>query len=249
MEITSNNLLDNIIYRANIFNYDTKFLNDVRERNLKLDLNMYSQIRNKSNVVETLRGYQFLKQKSKDQMNQVLSLLTQKDDDEGEELREIEQELGNKKGDKSNLLSRNKDARTTFLLLIDIIMFSKVQITSSENKKLAEGEQMEVEELKSSNLVRNVYSDNILYSLLYLDGLIMFNIDSIKKLDLYCPLLGSTLSEVLFDLINDRFIEDYCKEIASHLLSADLAFTNPEAVNLNIWKDIMNWTFNYYTQK
>ena len=37
MEI-SNNSLDNIIYRANIFNYDNKFITSVFERNLKLDI-------------------------------------------------------------------------------------------------------------------------------------------------------------------------------------------------------------------
>jgi len=34
----SNNNLDNIIYRANIFNYDNKFISSVCDRNLKLDI-------------------------------------------------------------------------------------------------------------------------------------------------------------------------------------------------------------------
>ena len=43
MEINTNNLLDNIVYRANIFNYDSKFLAEFKKRDLKLDLNLYSQ--------------------------------------------------------------------------------------------------------------------------------------------------------------------------------------------------------------
>ncbi len=43
MEVTNNNLLDNIIYRANIFNYDSKFFNEFRERKLKLNLNLFCQ--------------------------------------------------------------------------------------------------------------------------------------------------------------------------------------------------------------
>ena len=40
----SNNSLDNIIFRANIFNYDNKFIADVSNRNLKLDLILKSKV-------------------------------------------------------------------------------------------------------------------------------------------------------------------------------------------------------------
>ncbi len=43
MEINSNNLLDNIIFRANIFNYDSKFLSELKKRNIKLDFSIYAQ--------------------------------------------------------------------------------------------------------------------------------------------------------------------------------------------------------------
>ncbi len=43
MEILSNSLTDNVIYRANIFNYDINFLTGIIERNLKLDLNIYTR--------------------------------------------------------------------------------------------------------------------------------------------------------------------------------------------------------------
>jgi hypothetical protein len=42
MDNNNTGLLDNIIYRANIFHYDIKFLSDVKERNLKLDLGAYN---------------------------------------------------------------------------------------------------------------------------------------------------------------------------------------------------------------
>lgn len=251
MEINSSNLLDNIIYRANIFNYDTKFLNEVRERNLKLDLNSYSQVRKDQTTVEVSTGYQFLKQKSKDQLGQILGLLSQSEEEE-EEREGDEEEVDTNLSRKVNKMAinpRSKDARSTFLLLVDIIMFSKSQISTRESKRLEEMENMEVEALKSSQHVRNVFSDNILYALLYLDGLIMFNIDIIKKLDQYSPLIGAPLSEILFDVLNDKFIDDYTKEVASHLLSADLAFANPEGIAMTTWKDLIHWTFDYYTQK
>jgi hypothetical protein len=74
MEITSPNLLDSIIYRANVFNYDNKFLTEIRDRNLKFDLTNYN---NESKTQSTLaeKGISFLKQKSKDQISQLLTLL------------------------------------------------------------------------------------------------------------------------------------------------------------------------------
>jgi hypothetical protein len=43
MEIVANNLLESLIFRSNIFNYDNKFLTELREKNLKVDLNLYSR--------------------------------------------------------------------------------------------------------------------------------------------------------------------------------------------------------------
>jgi hypothetical protein len=39
----SSTILDGIIYRANIFHYDNKLLQEVKEKNLKLDLSIYTQ--------------------------------------------------------------------------------------------------------------------------------------------------------------------------------------------------------------
>lgn len=41
MESNSSQLLENLIYRANIFNYDNKFLLDIKS-SIKLNLSMYS---------------------------------------------------------------------------------------------------------------------------------------------------------------------------------------------------------------
>ena len=49
MEVSNNNLLDSIIYRANIFNYDSKFFNEFREKKVKLNMNTFAQSINKLN--------------------------------------------------------------------------------------------------------------------------------------------------------------------------------------------------------
>jgi hypothetical protein len=43
MDVLFNNILDNIIYRANIFNYDNNFLKDVLSKKLKIDFNSFAQ--------------------------------------------------------------------------------------------------------------------------------------------------------------------------------------------------------------
>lgn len=42
MDVISSNVLENLIFRANIFNYDNKFLLEVKDK-LKLDFTHYSQ--------------------------------------------------------------------------------------------------------------------------------------------------------------------------------------------------------------
>jgi hypothetical protein len=248
MELSSNNLLDNIIYRANIFNYDSKFLSEFRKKDIKLDLNLYSRIRTQQSNDQLAIAIQFMNQKSKDQLTQILSLLAQKDEEESAEINmdhEDEEVVDtSNKLQRMVLNSKSKDARTTFLLLIDVLLFSKNQHYATESKRL-EGE-MEVDEVKNSLQTRSVFSDNILYTLLYLDGLIMFNIDIIKKLDQYAPLLGVNFTDILFEIINDKYLDGNTKEIASHLLSADLAFVNPEGFPVSKWKELMYWTFDYY---
>ena len=43
IEVNSTQILDNMIYRANIFNYDSLFLKEVMTKNVKLDFAKYIQ--------------------------------------------------------------------------------------------------------------------------------------------------------------------------------------------------------------
>lgn len=182
-----------------------------------------------------------LKQKSREQISQLFNLLAsdQKVNDEDQDGEQIPKSYGNP----------SKDARATILVLIDLINYCKNFIENSETKRLAEGETMEVDELKRGQSTLASFRDNLLYSLLYLDGLIMINIDLIRKISELSPLVGKSLADILFELLNSKFIDDNAKEIASHILSADLSFANPDAVQMNIWKDLMYWTLNFYNTK
>lgn len=186
----------------------------------------------------------------------MLDLLMQKDESESDNLALLEV-VGNKFSD-MNLNSENaksgsstsfKDARSTLLLIMDVIFFSKNHLSSSESRRLENIEKLAVDQLKSSLQVRNSFSDNILYCLLYLDGLIMFNIDIVRLIDRLSPLLGVNFYEVLFEILSNKYVEDSIKEVASHILSAELSFVYPEGISLSLWKELINWTYNYYTNK
>jgi hypothetical protein len=255
MEVTNNNLLDNIIYRANIFNYDSKFFNEFRERKLKLNLNLFCQSKKffilvrKSQSDAVPIAISFLNQKSHEQYEQIINLILQ-NEDQGPQQQQLDEEdlveTNQKRLNKLNISYKSKEARTTLLVLLDVLAFSLSQLTANESKKLNEMHDMGVDQLRSMNDSRETFLNNILYCLLYLDGLMMFNIDIIRKLDEFSPLLGLSLPDLLFDLISSTHTEDQIKEVSSHLLSAHLVFVNPEGFPVNKWKDLMHWNFDYY---
>lgn len=268
MEINTNNLLDNIIFRANIFNYDSKFLSELKKRNIKLDFSIYSQgklsfkILEKNSDEQTKSAIKFLNLKSKEQLNQIISLLGQKEEEqensEATDEYQYEDDIENvnaymnknsKNMDRLSITSDNKIVRTAFTVLLDILLFSKSQLSNTEEKRMADIDEMEVSDLKTSGKKRQLFSENILFVLLYIDGLVMFNIDIIKKFEQYSPLVGINFSEFLFEMINCKFVDDYTKEIASHLLCLTMAFVNPESIAFSKWKDILNWSFDYYLSK
>lgn len=203
----------------------------------------------------------FLNLKSKEQLNQIISLLAQKEVESKEERTDeyqYDEDIENvnaymnkisKNMENLSISSDNKIVRTAFTVLLDILLFSKSQLSNTEERRMADIDEMEVSDLKTSSKKKQHFSENILFVLLYIDGLVMFNIDIIKKFEQYSPLVGINFSEFLFEMINCKFVDDFTKEIASHLLCTSMAFVNPEIIALSKWKDILNWSFDYYLSK
>jgi len=106
---------------------------------------------------------------------------------------------------------------------------------------------MEVDEYKVHEAMKNIHSDNLLLCLLLLDGMSMINVDIIKKLDEISPLLGVNFTDLLFDLMNDKFLDSNTKEIASHLAALDMM--TYENTPDSRCRELMEWTYNYYIEK
>lgn len=131
-------------------------------------------------------------------------------------------------------------------MLLDVIDHLRKTIETTESARLDSSQTMEVQNMKTNLAVKNASSDNILYCLLYLDGLIMINIDLIKKIDEAGGLNGKPLADLLNDVLITRFLDDYSKEVASHILSAALSFVRPDTEPLQKSIDLIGWTYDYY---
>lgn len=235
MEVQFNNILDNIVYRANIFNYDNTFLKEVISKNFKLDMNDFASGR-KQKMHDVTTTINFLKLKSKEQVLQLMTLANHKDQ-ESSDMPE---------GEVSRKFVNTRDSKISLHILLELIIFSKHNFDDVESKRISHRESMDVDELKRSELMKSVHWENLLACLLYIDGMGMINVDTIRKVSEICPLLGVSFTDLLFDLLNDKFLDPYSKEVASHILSIDLM--NHEVTPLNKCLDLLTWTWKHYIE-
>ena len=196
-----NNLQDNIVYHANIFNYDKKFLTTLLNIGIKLDFTDYSQEKNvKSEDIESV--IEFLKSKSKNQV----SLMTLAVDHEYRRIQDDDPELVE---NKQQLKSVTKTLRHLFKLF----QFSYDK-AMEKVKQAMEGEgKIEPGDINANNMIT---------CLLYFDGISMVNIDIIKLIENNASYTSKTLVELVFMLLNNNYLDFHIKEIASHILSIDL---------------------------
>ena len=118
-------------------------------------------------------------------------------------------------------------------------------------KRLTKGEKIEVIDRKMLQTQKSEHSDSILYCLLFFDGLIMANVEFVKILVSQSENLGIELNDLLtifYNILDSVYIEETSKEVASHVLCAILAFTEPEKIyasNEELFSGLMQWTYDY----
>ena len=227
-----NNLQDDIVYHANIFNYDKKFLNNLIKTNIKIDFSEYSQENNvKSDDISLVMD--FLKSKSKNQV-ELMSIAV---DREYGRLSEDEPDLQSKK---QQLKSATKTLRHLFSLFKFYYDKAVERANSGGDSKIEAGEPN---------------ADNMIACLLFFDGISMVNIDIIKLIENNASYTGKSLIELIFMLLNDDHIDFHIKEIASHILSIDLMqnegnsqIEQGENFTENC-RNLIKWTYELSIQK
>jgi len=102
---------------------------------------------------------------------------------------------------------------------------------------------MDVKEMQDTEKQKKTLLNNALFSLLYIDGLIMSNIDFIGKIEEAGIEIGVVVHELLQELIKSNNFDRYTNEISSHILSAILSFTSLENIPQECYTDLMKWTY------
>jgi hypothetical protein len=196
-----NNLQDDIVYHANIFNYDKKFLSDLLRYGLKIDFSQY--LKEKKVKPEDINlVIDFLKTKAKDQVE----LMTIAVDHEYGRLTEEDAEIKKK-------VQQSKSATKTLRHLFSLFKFCYDKATESLKQSM---------EAEGSIKVGEENADNMIACLLFFDGISMVNIDVIRLIENNASYTTKTLTELVFMLLNDNNLDFHIKEIASHILSIDL---------------------------
>ena len=232
MEIQFSNLQDNIVYHANIFNYDKQFLMNLLKIGIKLDFTEYAQV---NNIQEIEEIKQFFKLKSKAQAEQMTNAYMV-------EYKKIDEEMENEE-DKKALKKGVKSTTKILRMLFNLFMYSLGK--AEENAKNSEMDQIEP---------GNLYSNNIIAILLFLDGISMINIDIINIIHNSTANVGLTLKEFIFKILNHKFIDFHFKEVASHILSIDLIRSDVKSIEeveeiIETSKELMKFTYELCIQK
>jgi hypothetical protein len=236
MEIKFDNLQDNIIYHANIFNYDKHFLLSILNNNVRFNFSEYYKDQSKNNEKDWKQTFDYLNSKSKVQEElmtyAVYNEYNQLPDDI--ELNELQKKV-----------IESKAATKALRFLFNLFMFSYEK--ADENAKKEEGGgKIEPGEFHANNLIS---------CLLYFDGISMINIDVIKLIENNAEYTGKTLKELIFMILYNDSMDFHIKEVASHILCIDLM--QKDSVNnaeknmelIDTCKELMIWTYENSIQK
>ena len=234
--IEFNNLQDNIVYHANIFNYDKQFLMNLLKTKIRLDFSEYYQLKNTQGKDRTSVSDYF--QKSSKEQVELMAYTAYKEFEIHQDDLEPEPENEKNKRDKQIV-------KKALRYLFNLFMYSYEK--AEERAKSIEGEQIMAGEL---------HSDNLIACLLYLDGISMINVDVILLIKTNAEYTGKSLDELVFMLLNNNLVDFHIKEIASHILSIYLMQNdgnkNEEKNEQDITKlnrELMKWTYEQCIQK
>lgn len=197
-------ILEQLIYRANIFNYDNKFLDE--RANLKLE------VTNSPKQDEIIA--EFTKDSAEDQLRNIQSLRK-------EDRRDVEKE--NPMNQAQNDPKQEEKTRTFLKNIFELISGLQTKISDNQTK----------------------CNNSLLYCLLYLDGLIMMDIEVVRVFADGLHQKTVNLVKELKSILSCKYNEDAAKEVASHILSAYYAFNNPETIEAQEWFYLIKWTADF----
>ena len=231
--VNFNNMQDDIVYHSNIFNYDKKFLNTLIQNNIKINFKDYAQDNNVKQE-DIAKVIEFLNKKSKEQVDQMTIA--------------VENEYGRLPEDDQEIQKKVKQSKQALKALRHMFSLFKYSFDKAEEKvKNLEGD-AKIEPGETN-------ADNVIACLLFFDGISMVNIDVIKLIENNASYTTKNLTELVFMIINNNYVDFHIKEIASHILSISfMQYEGGNDVNENEnffenCKNLMKWSYEISIQK
>ena len=235
-EIQFKNLQDDIVYHANIFNYDKKFLTQLLNKGIKINFSDYFAEKNKNKKNANNENNE---KKEKEDISFVINFFNSKAKDQVESLTiAVDHEYGKATDDEKKFKETKKD-RKAFELLINLFRFCHDKVKEKLGQNNKGNNQIDV---------GDPTLDNLIACLLFFDGISMVNIDIIKLIENQIPLV-----DMIFELLNNEGIDFHIKEIASHILSIDLmqkdgSIDNEKENFSKNCKNLINWLYKINSQ-
>lgn len=222
-----NKFTENIVYRANIFNYDSKYFEEFSKGPQALDAGQFNDSSFKNVVNDFPKFNNFLNIPLKDQLEHFSTLIQLLHENDGK-------------------IKINKEAKLAIQTLIDILNCSVGVLKANETERIANQEKMDVNAASSKKQYSDKLVANITYSLAFLDGLIMFNIDLAGVYELIALNVGVKFHSLINSILQMKELPYYTKEIASHVYCATVAFTVQTKFEREDYKNIIAWNLFYY---
>lgn len=218
---------ENLVYRANIFNYDSKYFEEFSKGPQVLDAAQFNDSSFKNVVSDFPKFNNFLSTPIKNQLEHFHTLT----------------QLLNESDGKTVI---SKEAKLVIQTLIDVINCSVGILKSNESERIANQDKMDVSVANQKKQYSEKLIGNITYSLAFLDGLLMFNIDLSAVYELIALNVGVKFHSLLNTILQLKELPYYTKEIASHVYCASVAFTVQSKFEREDYKEIITWIIYYY---
>jgi hypothetical protein len=103
-----------------------------------------------------------------------------------------------------------------------------------------------VDRLKEIQNTQKNLINGVLFGLLYLDGLIMINIENINKIQYIALSHKINLFGIFTLIMKMKIINPSLKEIASHLFCAIIGFCDFDSNNEDLYRFVINWTNEHH---
>jgi hypothetical protein len=104
----------------------------------------------------------------------------------------------------------------------------------------------DVDKIKKIQNEQKNLINGILFCLLYLDGLIMINIENINKIQYVALSHKINLFGIFTQIMKMRVLEGNLKEIASHLFCAIIGFCEFDSNNDDLYRYIIDWIRDHH---